>query len=164
MSLFGSSPTESSAAKPSSLFDDQPTSGAAASQSSLFADDGNVNASSPWALPTPKKSSRSDLVKTLLPASDTVPESYIDIYDGMLTSGYKSGTGVSLTGVSKVLEASGLGPDIQSSILNLILPRGAESSAGVGRNEFNVLLALIGLAQENEEATLDGVDERRASE
>ncbi|TKA66959.1 hypothetical protein B0A55_09033 [Friedmanniomyces simplex] len=51
------------------------------------------------------------------------------------------------------------------------VPRAAEkiwtivSSNGqtqeLGRNEFNVLLALIGLAQEGEELSLDAVDERR---
>ena len=34
----------------------------------------------------------------------------------------------------------------------------------LGRTEFNVLLALIGLAQEHEDITLDGVDERRKSQ
>ena len=52
----------------------------------------------------------------------------------------------------------------QAKILNLVLPGGQETSSdGLGRNEFNVLLALIGLAQEGEDITFDAVDERRNS-
>ena len=161
MSLFGSSPTESPLANSSlnskSLFGDEVTP-AAPSTSSLFADE-NTDPS-PWSMPTPKKAARRDLVKTLLPATD-VPESYIDAYDKILESNDRVGAGVGLTGIKNILESSGLNPSAQAQVLNLVVPGGQEVVSGLGRSEFNVLLALIGLVQEGEDATLDGVDERR---
>lgn len=166
MSLFGSSPVESSLAnhppRPTSksLFDDESTSGAV-SNASLFADESNGTNSSPWGLPTPKKAARGDLVKRLLPASD-VPESYIDAFDAVLDSGERSGSGISLNVVKKILESSRLEPADQTRLLNLVAP-GHNENTSLVRSEFNVLLALIGLSKEGEEATLDGVDERRKS-
>lgn len=167
MSLFGSSPDDSSLPSRSqpqskSLFEDSPTHGAT-SNASLFADEDYDSGPSPWALPTPKKAGRGELVKTLLPAS-AVPESYIDMFDTVLDSGERLGSGISLSGVKKILEDSGLNPAEQTRVLNLVIPGGKEGAVGLGRSEFNVLLALIGLSQEDEEATLDGVDERRKSE
>jgi sorting nexin-8 len=163
MSLFSSSPTESPLATSSlnskSLFGDADTPAATAT-SSLFADE--TADSSPWSMPTPKKAARRDLVKTLLPATD-VPESYVDAYDKILESSDRVGTGVGLKGIKNILESSGLGPSTQAQVLNLVVPGGQESASGLGRSEFNVLLALIGLGQEGEDATLDGVDERRRS-
>ncbi|KAL8863889.1 MAG: hypothetical protein Q9198_010254, partial [Flavoplaca austrocitrina] len=63
-------------------------------------------------------------------------------------------------GAKKLFESSGLDTDEQARIVNLITG-GQEPSGGLGRSEFNVLVALIGLAQEHEELTLDAVDERR---
>lgn len=163
MSLFGSSPTESPLANPSlnskSLFGDEVTP-TAASTSSLFVDD-NAD-SSPWSMPTPKKAARRELVKNLLPATD-VPESYIDAYDKVLDSNDRVGAGIGLTGVKNILDSSGLSASAKSQILNLVVPSGQESATGLSRSEFNVLLALIGLGQEDEDVTLDGVDERRRS-
>ena len=171
MSLFGSTPPSASAPHPASvsrnsLFDDEPGLGAttATSKSSLFADDDvNAGAASPWDMPIPKKASRADLVKTLLPASD-VPESYIDIFDAVIEAGDVTGSGVSLAGVNKLIESSGLSTRNQAQILELILPKNKDTGGGIRRGEFNVLLALIGLGQEGEDITLDGVDERRSSE
>jgi sorting nexin-8 len=163
MSLFGSSPTESPLANSSlnskSLFGNEVIP-AATSTSSLFADE-TVD-SSPWSMPTPKKAARRDVVKTLLPATD-VPETYVDAYDKILESSDRMGAGVGMTGIKNILESSGLGPSVQVQVLNLVVPGGQESASGLGRTEFNVLLALIGLGQEGEDATLDGVDERRRS-
>lgn len=167
MSLFGSSPVDSDAAKVESraqqrsLFDEESTPGAA-SNAALFDDDTNGSAASPWDFSTPKKATTGDLVKKLLPASD-VPESYIDAYDLILDSGDKFGAGMSLDGVKKLLSTSGIKAEDQARILDLVIPSGQEPSAGLGRSEFNVLVALIGLAKENEDITLDGVDERRKS-
>lgn len=167
MSLFGSPPNGSDSANPTphaqqkSLFEEEATSGAVSS-ASLFDDEANGNAGSPWNFSTPKKAAASDLVKTLLPTSD-VPESYIDAYDAVLDSGDESVAGMSFDGVRKILRSSGLRVDDQARILDLVIPNNKEPSAGLGRSEFNVLLALIGLAQENEEVTLDGVDERKKS-
>jgi sorting nexin-8 len=161
MSLFGTSPTDTpplySSFTSKSLFGDEITP-SATSTSSLFADD-NADAS-PWSMPTPKKVARQNLVKNLLPATDA-PESYIDAYDALLNSNDRVGTGVGLTGVKNILQSSGLSPSDQSTILNFVVPGGQESANGLGRSEFNVLLALIGLGQEGDDISLDGVDERR---
>ena len=164
MSLFGSSPPEepsqsTRSGKSQSLFDDDRATGAA--NSSLF-DDGDGTGPSPWDMPTPKKSAKGDMVKTLLPAT-SVPESYVDAFDLVLEAGFEAGPGsVTLAGAKKLFESSGLDADEQARIVNLITG-GQEPSGGLGRSEFNVLVALIGLAQEREELTLDGVDERRRS-
>ena len=113
-------------------------------------------------MPTPKKNARRELVKTLLPGTD-VPETYVDAYDTVFETG-QVGSGIGLTGVKNILGGSGLGPADQAAILNLVVPGGQETANGLGRGEFNVLLALIGLAQEGDEITLDGVDERRRSD
>jgi len=113
-------------------------------------------------MPTPKKAARQDLVKSLLQPKD-VPESYVDAYDKTLASCDGVGGGIDLTEIKKILESSRLNPTVQAQVLNLVLPGGKESVAGLGRSEFNVLLALIGLGQEGEDVTLDGVDERRRS-
>ena len=162
MSLFGDFPDDPPAArKQSNLFDNErPPAGG--SNSGLFADDLDSGADSPWALPTPKKAGRAQLVRSLLPESD-VPESYIDSFDALMASGDKVGAGVSLDGIKRLLGESGLSADVQARILGIVLPSGEDSTHGVGRGEFNVLLALVGLAQEGEEVTLDSVDERRRS-
>lgn len=167
MSLFGESPpatssfgaSASASAHSKSLFGDEPTASNRDSASSLFAENAN---DSPWSMPTPKKSARQNIVKTLLPATQ-VPDSYVDAYD-LLTSGESRGSGVSLTAVRKILESSRLGASDQERILNLLLPTGRDSASSLERGEFNVLLALIGLGQEGEEVTLDSVDERRKRE
>ncbi|KAI9678721.1 MAG: Sorting nexin mvp1 [Caeruleum heppii] len=160
MSLFGSSPDDAPAAKSTaqsrSLFDDEPTT--TASHSSLFADDAEGSGPSPWDLPTPKKKSKSGLVKKLLPARDC-PDSYVDLYDEILDSEDKTGSGISLQSVKSLLAESKISAVERSHIVDVIVQ--GEPSDGVGRGEFNVLLALIGLAQEHEDITLDGVDERR---
>lgn len=163
MSLFGTSPPEAAEANSSvnskTLFGDD-ISSAPAITSSLFADDaGNT---SPWSMQTPKKAARRELVKNLLPTTD-VPESYIDSYDTVLDSKDRVGAGIGLTGIKNILASSGLSAAEQAKILNLIVPGGQENANGLGRSEFNVLLALIGLGQEGEDITFDGVDERRRS-
>ena len=158
MSLFGEESPPAAPTKSKTLFGEEPS--AAASTSSLFADDSKE---SPWSMPTPKKQARQSMVKNLLPATD-VPESYVDAYDAVLDAYDKTGVGISLTAAKNILNSTNLSSDAQSRILNFVVPGGQENSNGLGRSEFNVLLALIGLAQEGEEITLDGVDERRRSE
>ena len=157
MSLFGEESPVAAPTKTKGLFGEEPA--AAASTSSLFADD---STESPWSMPTPKKTARQNMVKNLLPATD-VPESYIDAYDAVLNANDKTGVGISLTGVKNIINSSSLSSDDQSRILSLVIPGGQESANGLGRSEFNVLIALIGLAQEGEEVTMDGVDERKRS-
>lgn len=160
MSLFGDDDLPARP-KQSALFHDEPKP-AAKPGSSLFPDGFNDGGDSPWGLPTPKKAARGTLVKTLL-ASEDVPESYVDAYDALIASGDRMGTGVSLTGVQKVLADSGLPADTQARILDIVTQPGQDSTAGFGRGECNVLLALIGLAQEGEDVTLDSVDDHRRS-
>lgn len=165
MSLFGTSPEESpSQANPSrlsksSLFDDEPSH--SQTGSALFADD-SPGGDSPWDMPTPKRSGRQNLAKSLLPTSD-VPNSYTEAFDAINETIDRVGAGIGLTTVRQILSSSSLTAADQAKILNLVLPGGHETSDGLGRNEFNVLLALIGLAQEGEDLTFDAVDERRSS-
>jgi sorting nexin-8 len=112
-------------------------------------------------MPTPKRASKGELVKTLLPASD-VPESYIDAFDILGASGYKvDGGKIGIAGVKKLFEGSSVDASNQDRIIKLVT---GEQAHALGRSEFNVLLALIGLSEEREEASLDSVDERRKSE
>ena len=162
MSLFGESPPSGApiaSKSKSSLFDDEQVPGGA-STPSLFTDEVGADAS-PWSMPTPKKAARSDLVKNLLPASD-VPDSYVDAFDALIGAGEGIGGNITLTAVRKVLESSGVGASEQEKILGLVTSVDGDSR-GLGRGQFNVLLALIGLVQEGEDAGLDGVDERRRS-
>ena len=167
MSLFGTSPDQSTFAssrpesQSRSLFDDdappkRPTSGA-----SLFADEADGGEDSPWDFPVAKKGSQGDLVKKLLPASN-VPDAYVDAFDTILESGARRGSGISADAVSKVLQSSKVHATEQSRLQNLVAPN-LSTTGSLGRSEFNVLLVLIGLAQEGDEASLDSVDERRKS-
>lgn len=162
MSLFGddsSLDNPASQTEQKSLFDDE--NAPAAKSHSLFDDNGD-GGNSPWSMPTPKKAGKSDLVKTLLPAS-AVLESYIDAYDALLESENKASPGtISLAGAKHLLESSGLAAAEQGRVLDLVTS-GQDNTSELGRNETNVLIALIGLSQENEEVSLDGVDERRGS-
>ncbi|KAG8530472.1 uncharacterized protein KY384_004975 [Bacidia gigantensis] len=139
MSLFGSSPDETSAQptdvnsnKRSSLFDeDEPNTKASAG---LFSDDTGTD------------------------DSPGVPETYVDAYDALNASEDGQAGKISLDGAKKMLDASRVPQSQQDTILKLI---GGARDGGIARNEFNVLLALIGLSQEREEISLDSVDERR---
>ncbi|KAF5024743.1 hypothetical protein F66182_3175 [Fusarium sp. NRRL 66182] len=165
MSLFGSSPTEDSPAAlgPSSvparrggagLFDEESSS---KPSSSLFADDDGAH-DSPWDMPTPRKQqSRADLIRNLLSGSD-VPDSYIETFDTVVRED-GSGGQVSSGGIAKLFATARLGADAQARIMSLVAPSGGDVL--LDRNEFSVLLALVGLAQEGEVISLDGVDERR---
>lgn len=167
MSLFGTSPEEPSGKYPtqrskSSLFADESGGGS----SSLFADDdGDDSSSLPWNPQnnTAKRTARRDLIQNLLPATD-VPESYVDAYDLILNSGDRVGSGVGLTSVREILSSSDLTASDQDKVFNLVVSSDHESSGRLGRPEFNVLLALVGLAQEREDLSFDAVDDRRKSE
>ncbi|KAF3053948.1 Sorting nexin mvp1 [Didymella keratinophila] len=156
MSLFGDDDVPSRS-KSTGLFDDDQKP-AGKSGSGLF-DDGFDGNDSPWAFPTPKKGGRGSLVKSLLPASD-VPDSYIDAFDALLDAGERAGNGISVDGAKKLLAGSGIPSDTQFKILEIVA-QPDQDVAGLGRNEFNVLFALLGLAQEGDDVTLDSVDERK---
>ncbi|UPX14802.1 Sorting nexin mvp1 [Ascochyta rabiei] len=159
MSLFGDDDVPSRSKPSAGLFDDDDQKAAGKSSSGLF-DDGFDANDSPWAFPTPKKGDRGSLVKSLLPASD-VPDAYIDAFDALLhAADGAGGSSISMDDVRKLLSASGLPSDTQSQILDVVAQPG-QGAAGLGRNEFNVLFALVGLAQEGDDVTLDSVDERK---
>lgn len=170
MSLFGTSPTDESppvktsnrGRSHSSLFDDDADS-ARPSSSALFQDDDD-SGGSPWDMPTPRKQqTRADVLRNLLPASD-VPDTYHDLFDTILRedAGGRGGR-VTAGGVAKALAAARLRADDQARIMSIVAPDGVEGDFALGRDELNVLLALVGLAQEGETVSLDGVDERRRS-
>lgn len=169
MSLFGEpeadespSMTSSFARSRQSLFDEEDSNNPSNSNS-LFQDDdvAGSGTASPWDMPTPRKQhSRAEIVRNLLPASD-VPNSYIETFDSVVREN-GSGGKVASGGVMRVLAAAKMGADDQARIMGIIAPGGGE--VALGRNEFNVFLGLIGLAQEHETISLDGIDERRRSE
>lgn len=173
MSLFGTSPPDESPSMHSSfarsrqsLFDEEESMAQSQSQSqtnsSLFQDDSG--AGSPWDMPAPRRPhSRADLLRSLLPAADA-PESYVEAFDAVAREHDAGGGKISSGGVARVLAAARLDADTQARIMSIIAPGGSGDDVALGRNEFNVLLALVGLAQEGETVSLDGVDERRRSE
>lgn len=175
MSLFGTSPTEnepSALASPGrnrggraggggggGLFDDEAPQ-QKSSGGGLFDNDGGNGDDSPWSMPTPRKQqSRAQMVRNLLPSSD-VPDAYIETFDRV-----SEGAGaVSADGVAKVFAAARLHePATQTRIVTQVAPDTHGDDVQLGRAEFNVFLALVGLAQEGEVISLDGVDERRKS-
>lgn len=160
MSLFGSSPPEPTSTQKSSLFDGDKKRNAK-SGSGLF-DDEEASGESPWGMPTPKKGGRENLVRSLLPATD-VPEQYIDAFDVLSNSEHQApNSQISFTGIRNLLRSTKLPAEQQSNILKQVA--GDKEPAAFGRNELNVLIALIGLSFEGEDASLDSVDERRKSE
>lgn len=170
MSLFGSSPTEESPVMStsdfqrsrSSLFEDEPAMTKSTS-SALFQDDDSA-APSPWDLPTPRKQlSRADLIRNLLSPAD-VPDSYVETFDALLGEHDDAGGRISSAGITRALAAARLGADEQAQINSIIAPAGENTDGSLGRPEFNVFLALVGLAQQGETISLDSVDEHRRSE
>ena len=127
----------------------------------LFADDDPND--SPWDIPAPKKpQTRAELIRNLLPPS-LIPDSYIEAFDKIFSEDGKAGK-ITAAGVTRTLAAAKLGADAQAKIMSIVGPENESEELALDRNQFNVLLALIGLAQEGEPISLDGVDERRRSE
>ncbi|KAF2768972.1 hypothetical protein EJ03DRAFT_336507 [Teratosphaeria nubilosa] len=151
MSLFGDE-NEAASRPKSSLFDDD---SAAQSKTSLsMFGDAADEGPSPWGFtPSKKTAGRGNPVKSLLADAD-VPDPYIDAFDGLQRDGQ-----VSEGDVGRLLTGSGVGHGDQDKIWSIVSSNGQSSTLGVA--EFNVLLALIGLAQEGEELSLDAVDERK---
>ncbi|AEO57237.1 hypothetical protein MYCTH_2303134 [Thermothelomyces thermophilus ATCC 42464] len=166
MSLFGTPSPEGSPDMRSSnfgngrpsLFEDEPPM-TRSTTTALFADD-DAGSDSPWDMPTPRRQqTRADVLRNLL-ANSTVPDSYIDVFEKMVAEDGSAGR-ISAGGVAKTLAAAKLGADDQARIMSIVAPGGSAEDVSLDRNQFNVLLALIGLAQEGEPVSLDTVDERR---
>lgn len=155
MSLFGDDDAPAGRSK-ASLFDDESSKPAKNNNSSsIFADSTAEDESSPWGF-TPKKTTGrgGNLVKSLLADAD-VPELYIDTFDTAQSNGQ-----VDSQYARQLLEESRISPASRAKIWSIV-SAGNPTVASLGRGEFNVLMALIGLAQEGEELGLDAVDERR---
>lgn len=109
------------------------------------------------------------VVKTLVnEGNSNLPLVYAQVYERVLIE-YPAGgfgTGISAAGVRRVLEEAGLSDDegagrrIKESVMGV---GGIGAEAGIGKGEFNVLMAMIGLAQEGKEVNIDEVDDRRRS-
>lgn len=159
MSLFGDddyqpSSRQSTSNNKSTLFDDGPGTPSKPTSSSIFADSGAEDQNqdeSPWGFtPSKKKGTGGSLVKNLLADSD-VPESYIDAFDAL-----QQGGSVSRQECEGLVRDCGIDSQDREKIFSVVGAGGT-----FGRGEFNVLVALIGLAKEGEELGLDAVDERR---
>ncbi|KAG0127069.1 hypothetical protein HOY82DRAFT_85795 [Tuber indicum] len=153
MSLFGDSPPGRSR---SSLFADEEFESA---PGSLF-DDSGAGAWNSAGLPTARRGAPTDISKTLLTKENAnIPERYDFLYESFLDQFGSPGGGVALAGVKQVLkEADADGYGIEDRILSILIKGGKQS---IGREEFYVLLALVGLEQQGEEVTIDGVDDSR---
>jgi hypothetical protein len=100
------------------------------------------------------------LLRSLVPPGQA-PDAYVDAFDLMAAENKTGGGGgVDAATVRGVLAQSGVDDDAAVQIRKTVMP---DESRDLGRAEVNVLLAMIGLAQEGEDVTLDGVDERRRS-
>ena len=155
MSLFGEDTTAPLPRKSAGLFgDDDAPAPAKTSSSTMFGEPEAGNGDdSPWGFtPSKKTAGKGGLVKSLLANAD-VPELYVDTFDGMQT-----GRSVSAQEARRLLQETVAGA--ADKIWTIVSSNGQTQQ--LGRNEFNVLLALVGLAQEGEELSLDAVDERRA--
>jgi len=156
MSLFGDSPPARSR---SSLFADEEFESA---PGSLFEDSG-AGAWNSAGLPTTRRGAPTDISKTLLTKENAnIPERYNFLYESFLEQfGSPDGNGITLDGVKQVLkEADADGYGVEDKILSILMKGGKQS---IGREEFYVLLALVGLEQQGEEVTIDGVDDSRRS-
>jgi sorting nexin-8 len=157
MSLFGddaepvSTPTRRQKTS-SSLFNESPSRGA-----SLFSESNTEDGESPWSFPTPKRAARSTLIKSLLKPGD-VPEVYVDVFDKLLAE--SDGHGVEIGAVRRLVRLAKLDEETGAKIEKTVV---TNERVGLERGEVWVLLALMGLAQEGEEITLDSVDERKRS-
>ncbi|PHH81408.1 hypothetical protein CDD82_840 [Ophiocordyceps australis] len=138
---------------------DQPS----AASNGLFDDDASDSRhddSSPWDMPTPRRlQSRAHVIGNILSASD-VPTHYAEVFETVVRHDGHDGR-VTASAISKLFATSRLAPESQVRIMSLLGQSDDASHASLGPAEFNVLLALIGLAQEGEVISLDGVDERR---
>ena len=163
MSIFDDTPTRPARTSKasSSLFDDDAPN--LRGSPSLFADDTSESTGagdSPWSFPTPKKAARSQLIKTLLPASD-VPDLYVDVLDKLLA--VDKDAGINAKVVVGLLRESGIDAGCEGQGPGR---RHARARAeGEGARPWGGFCA-VGFDRAGpggDEITIDGVDERRKS-
>lgn len=109
-----------------------------------------------------------DVIKGLLNhGNSNLPSVYGELYEKVVGE-YPAlgfGGGMSINGVRRVIEEGGLDEDvgmgkrIKEAIVGVGMGLGLGD--GIRRGEFSVLLAMVGLAQEGEEVSIDAVDDRR---
>lgn len=140
----------------SSLFDDEPATPSRKKVSndntfsSIFADTDDT----PWGSVGKKRTG--SVVKSLLEGAD-VPDLYIDTFDEL-----QRGSGnITAEDAKELLRDSSIDSADQDRIWSIVSSGNSEETSQLGRGEFNVLFALIGLAQEGEDLGLDAVDDRR---
>ena len=128
------------------------------------------SSSSHWGvIPERRTRSRAEVLASLLPVEET-PTKYADAYHAALRddSAGPRGKHVGAVGVAKMFAAAKLRPDQQTHIMNVLAvgddDDGDSGAVALDEAAFGVLLALVGLAQEGEIVSLDGVDDRRRSE
>jgi sorting nexin-8 len=157
MSLFGdenddtpSSPSHRRATS-KSLFSDNPQSTPRKATNSLFADAETHDDDDNWGF-TPTRKAARVTARTLLAGAD-VPEQYDTIWQSLASHEEVVGRG----DLKDILSEANVQSEATEAIFK-VLGGGKE----FGQGEFNVFLALVGLAQEREDVTLDGVDERKS--
>lgn len=89
-------------------------------------------------------------------AAETAPDEYIAVFQRL------SGDGASLswTQLRQLLDASGLNSVALSRIVDIVLP-GQDETRGIGRAEFDLAMALVAIAQQDGELSLQAVHARR---
>lgn len=99
-----------------------------------------------------------DLICNLLVLLD-VFDSYVEVFDVVFCEDGSGGC-IMFGGVVRILVVVKLGVDVQVCIMGIVVFFGGGSEGILLEwGEFNVLLVLIGLVQEGEMVSLDGVDE-----
>ncbi|KAI0999791.1 Sorting nexin [Podosphaera aphanis] len=163
MSLFGKSPEESNSAvgsKPrNSLFDDDRISPgpSSISKSSSVSEDNAASTSSPWGITSLlKETGQTEDIEALLPET-AIPEKYNQIFNSIPDRGRSYNGNINKAGVYMIFSHAKLDKEDEESIQDLIF-QGASPSE-LSRDKFNVLLALIGLAQNYSEISLEEVRE-----
>jgi len=158
MSLFGDSPPRQKPQDKSNLFDESSSNKNAGS--GLFADQETYNGdSTPWDMPTPRKNAKRTLIRTII-GEDDVPELYDRAFNVLIQRDESTDGTVSADTVRRFLAEDCNIQQSQANVIFNIINTG--QSPRFIKAEINVLLALVGLAQEEgEDVNLDSVQERR---
>ena len=156
MSLFGSSPDESFGTSKlrNSLFDEG-ASHTLVSKSSIITN-GDSSVSSQRRSISPDQVSSSKFVKRLIPSS-AIPSRYVDIFDSISQEDDGFNGEINAAGIAKTFACSMLDKEVEQLILKVLYA--GNQTTSLDRNEYNVLLALIGFAQERREISLNNVNQ-----